>query len=131
MNNSGTATRRPRGFDDVRADVGGKLDYIGRRAILQGSTRRLRRGRRNISAELAGKLVGNRRMGGMGGAHRWRDDEWRGVSGDRSGSGASSAGEDGLLHRDGDSLDEALRILKNACARRGGFRLVGGKFARI
>jgi len=61
----------------------GSWIYIGTQGILQGSTRRLRRRRRNISAGSWRKTGCDRRHGRYGrGAAAGGDDEWRGVSGD-------------------------------------------------
>ena len=105
----------------------GSWIYIGTQGILQGTYETFAAAAvKHFGGTLCGEAGGDRRHGRDGrSAAAGGDDERRGVFGDRCRSGADQAArEDGLLRRDGDSLDEALRILKNA-VRKGEATSVG------
>jgi len=81
----------------------GSWIYIGTQGILQGTYETFAAAaKKHFDGDLKGKL--DRRDGRHGrSAATRRDDEWRGVSGDRCGPGADQAArEDRLLRRDGD-----------------------------
>jgi len=118
-----------RAGDDVRADDGGKLDLHWDARDLQGTYETFAAAaKKHFGGNLKGKLVVTGGMGAWAERSAGGDDEWRGVSGDDVDPSAFKRRvKTGYCDVMVTSLDEALRILKNAVRKAKRLRWVGGQ----